>query len=486
MFFVALVVICSIETLKVFTLDFAPVHDYAADMLLANAIRDNGVLLVGHYSRFGFHHPGPFWFYWNHLFELCLSGLPLTRFQIWTIGSVVMNASLLFFSGRGLSQYLFGKIKYEAVIILTAVLLLLAGGDFLATWMPNRLIAVYIAFFICIMNICRFNLSYLPWAVLFCAMLIHGYVTMPVLTLPPLAICLIVGYFRYRPVTPGGELYSRLWQAGLIAFIFMAPLAVDILFSPDSNVAKILATQKGFLSSPKPTWENVAGFYHQLVFDQPYARLLYWVSLVAVLPLLALRQKEVTLRLLGMFLVFLLITAIVLVYFKTTPAPLYPFVARFYVGFPSVIVAAVWCALADCLETRSNSMGLLAKIFVAIALVSSISLSKQHESPIWADPGDAVPIRLFADHIHPGEIQGRAVVLNHSQHDQWGIVAGLMVELDRRGIRSCSTWTHMAFLFTPRMICAEGSRPDYMVVKSSECDGQCVAESKGFGLKSFK
>jgi hypothetical protein len=43
-------------------LDFAPVHDYAADFLLANVIRDDGILLTGHYSRFGFHHPGPFWF----------------------------------------------------------------------------------------------------------------------------------------------------------------------------------------------------------------------------------------------------------------------------------------------------------------------------------------------------------------------------------------------------------------------------------------
>jgi hypothetical protein len=485
--FIAINIILGWVTLKVFVLDFAPVHDYAADFLLANVIRDEGILLTGHYSRFGFHHPGPFWFYLNYLFEFCLSWFPLTRFQIWTIGSVVINSSLLFFAGRGLSMFLFDKIKYEIVFILIALLLLLAGGDFLATWMPNRLITLYIAFFVCLLNICRYNLSYLPWATLFCAMLVHGYITMPILTLPFLLLSLIVGLIlnKNQYKRSKGDLYKNLLQSGLIATIFLIPLIADILFLSDSNLSKILATYNGLLNSPKPTWGDVKVFYWQLVFDQPYSKQVYWASFLAILPLLFFRQRVGLLRLVGIFSFFLFITGIVLMYYKTTPAPLYPFIAKFYIGFPSVMIAAIWCLLIARVKPLLNDTNYLTKLTVIIAVVLSIHFSKKHESPIWADPEDARPIRLFSDQIQSDQ-KGRTVVLNHSQHDLWGIIAGIMVELDRRHIRSCSTWAQMAFLFTPQMICGTNSKPDYLIVKYSECKDQCIVESKGFGLKSLK
>jgi len=484
--FIALAAVLAYKTHIAFALDFAPVHDYAADVLLANIIRDEGVLLVGHYSRFGFHHPGPFWFYWNHLFELCLGWLPLTRFQIWAIGSVAINSGLLFFAGRGLSDYLFDKIKYQVVFFLTAVFLLLVGGDFLATWMPNRLIATYVAFFICLLNLSRFKLNYLPWATLFCALLVHGYVTMPVLTLPPLMISLTAGYVLNRDKAVKNELYKGLLQSAIIALIFLIPLLADLLLPRASNIAKILAAQAGFLQSAKPTWVDVANFYKQLVFDQPFAQALYWVSLAAILPILVLRKKDALLRLIGIFLLSMLISGIVVLYYKTTPAPLYPFVARFYIGLSSVIVAAVWCILSDRIESLSKATTYLSRIALSVVFILSVNFSKQHESPIWADPQDARPIRLFADRIQHEAIGSRTIIINHSHHDQWGIVAGLMVELDRRNIRSCSTWQQMAFLFTTQMTCAVNAKPNYLVVQSAECEGVCVAESKGFGLKSIK
>lgn len=484
--FIALVAVLAYKTHIAFFLDFAPVHDYAADVLLANIIRDEGVLLVGHYSRFGFHHPGPFWFYWNHIFEVCLGWLPLTRFQIWTVSSIVINSGLLLFAGRGLSDYLFDKIKYEVVFILTTVFLLLVGGDFLATWMPNRLIAAYLAFFICLINLCRLKLVYLPWATLFCALLVHGYVTMPVLTLPPLVISLAAGYLLNRDKVLKRELYKRLLQSAFIALVFLIPLLADLLLPRASNVASIFAAQASFLQSAKPTWLEVANFYEQLVINQPSAQTLYWASIAAILPILIFRQKAALLRLIGIFLFSLMISLMVVLYYKTTPAPLYPFVARFYVGLSSVMVAAVWCVLIDRAESLSSASRYFSKIALSLIFILSVNFSKQHESPIWADPEDARPIRLFAERIQHGAIAGRTIIINHSKHDQWGIVAGLMVELDRRRIRSCSTWQQMAFLFTPQMTCAVNAKPDYLVVQSAECDGVCIAESKGFGLKSIK
>lgn len=482
----ALIVILGWETLTVFKLDFAPVHDYAADMLLANLIRDEGVLLVGHYSRFGFHHPGPFWFYWNHILEMCFTWLGLTRFQIWTLGSVIINAALLFFSARGLSQYLFDKIKYEVVFILTAVLLVTVGGDFLATWMPDRLVATYIAFFVCLVNISRANLSYLPWAVVFAAMLVHGYVTMPVLTLPPMLLSFAAAFVFKRHEITKHELAKRLLQSSLIAIIFIAPLAIDALLSPDSNLTKIIAAQNTLSNSPKPSWSDLIGFYNQLVFDQPYSIILYWASLFAIVPLFILREWKTLTRLVGIVFFYAFITALIIAYYKTTPAPLYPFVARFYVGLPAILIVSVWCALVDAIGQLSPFTRLVAKTAIIIALVFSLFISKQHVNPIWADPEDTVPIRSLADHIQQHNKNDKIIVLNYSQHEQWGIMAGLMLELDRRQIHSCTTWAQMGFLYTQRMICAPEAKPDFMIVKSTECKGECITETKGLGLMSFK
>jgi hypothetical protein len=307
---------------------------------------------------------------------------------------------------------------------------------------------------------------------------------MPILTLPFLLISVIVGLIlnKNQYKKSKSELYKRLWQSGLIATVFLIPLIADLLFFSDSNLSKILATHNGLLNSPKPTWGDVKLFYWQLVFDQPYSKYVYWASFLAILPLLLFRQRTGLLRLVGMLSFFLFITGIVFMYYKTTPAPLYPFIAKFYIGFPSVMIAAIWCVLVDRVEPLLNCTNYLTKIIVIVAVFLSIHFSNKHESPIWADPEDARPIRLFSDQIQSDQ-KGRTVVLNHSQHDLWGIVAGIMVELDRRDIRSCSTWTQMAFLFTPQMICVSNSKPDYLIVKSSECKDQCIAESKGFGLK---
>ena len=46
---------------------FYPIADFAGDMLTTNKIKDEGILFIGHWSTWGFNHPGPFWLYYNYL-----------------------------------------------------------------------------------------------------------------------------------------------------------------------------------------------------------------------------------------------------------------------------------------------------------------------------------------------------------------------------------------------------------------------------------
>ena len=100
------------------------VGDVAGDMLTANRIKDEGYLLVGHWSVWQFNHPGPFWFYYNAFFEFILKPLPLSRLQTWFIGSLIINSAFIIFSARTLSLYFLERVHifYCAVFrILGAV-----------------------------------------------------------------------------------------------------------------------------------------------------------------------------------------------------------------------------------------------------------------------------------------------------------------------------------------------------------------------------
>jgi hypothetical protein len=124
-----------------------PAGDFAADMLLTNRISDEGYLLVGHYSRWGFNHPGPFWFYYNWLTELLLGWLPLDRWQIWQIGNVFINAVAIAFSSITLSKYLLERFDLGFSLLVSALLIGFVGYEISNLWMPNRLVAPYPEYF---------------------------------------------------------------------------------------------------------------------------------------------------------------------------------------------------------------------------------------------------------------------------------------------------------------------------------------------------
>lgn len=479
-----LIVVMVWSGFRAFNLDFVPSHDFAADMLLSNIIRDEGRLLVGHYSRFGFNHPGPFWFYWNHIMELCLNWLPLTKFQIWTIGSIVINSLLLFFSGRGLSDYLFKKINNKVVLVLTSMLLMVVGDDFITTWMPNRLITTYIAFIVCVLNISRGNLSYLPWATLIGSMLLHGYVTMPVMTLIPLVVSFFVIFLFKKNEITKKEVFLRLKQSSIIAIIFAFPLVIDA-FSIDSNIGKIIDVQNGFINSLKPSWNDMLVFYRKLTIEQSNSVPLYCLSALCLFFLFILGRREDLMRLGGIVFFFFLSTAEVIFFYKTTSAPIEPFVATFYIGFPSIIVTSILCLLANRIVLLSLDSDILLSALAVISLLIALAISNRHITPNDYQANTS-SIRLFSDFIQKNSSDKKVIVLNYSQHDQWGFIAGLMLELDRRSILSCVTWSHMTFLYTKRMICPSEYNPEYLIVKTTECDGQCILTDNMYGLKSTR
>lgn len=74
------------------------------------------------------------------------------------------------------------------------------------------------------------------------------------------------------------------------------------------------------------------------------------------------------------------------------------------------------------------------------------------------------------------------VRINYQEHMQWPEVAGLLLDLKRKGVEACTTWRHMAFLYTDKMICPAGDEWDVKLIPVDKCHGGCSHVSGTIGL----
>ena len=457
-----------------------PAWDFAADMLLGNRIRDEGVLLVGHYSRYEFNHPGPFWFYYNHLFELGLERSGLSRTHIWLFGQTTMATLLVGFTGAGLSLYLFGTLRFWPAALAIFILCAYLGSDLLSLWMPHRLIAPYLAFLVCCLLLMQGRVVLLPLAALLAGVLIHGYATMPLFTLLPLTLALLLGWrTQHKAGIDWAMIAPWALVALLIAGIFVLPIAYDALYVSPSNLSKLLYAQHGFSFLAKPSWAEMLTFIGSLLPAQG----LWWALGLAIISLLALRPRLATVRpALQACALLLGLVLLLVVYYKSTPAPLYDFVALFATGIAPLLLASVLAlTLNEALRRAHHAYSVQAMVVLAgFTLVYLLAPFKQ--SPERVEP-TVSEFAEFADFIRGDLPREQIVAIDYANHDLWPFMAGLLVEFDRQGIKACTTWRHMGFLYTDAMICSIQTLPQYRVVAAEQCAEQCVFSTLNHGLR---
>lgn len=450
--------------------------DFAADMLHGNRIRDEGMLLVGHYSRYEFNHPGPFWFYYNHVVEILLNGQGLERLQIWNAGQLLLAALLTAFTACGLSLLLLGRVYFAPSLLALLVLIGFAGNSLINLWMPYRLIAPYAAFLVSCALIAQGRLRLAFVATFLACILIHGYATMPLFTLPFLGIATFLGY-RTQQLQTGAWRYllRSLLPAALVALIFVLPIAYDALAIRPSNLSKLLAAQGGFATVQHPSWPEMLGFLRELMPAPPF----FWL-LVTALPLLLIRPLSPHLLRWLAWLTACLV--LLVVYYRTTPAPLHPFVAQFFTIVPVLLLAALLIRLCEASAAR---LGPRAKVGEVAALGIGLGIA------ILLLPGQRVPVEStapydepeqFADFIKKDLPSEEVAVLDYGSHGSWPFIAGLLLELDRRGIPACTTWRHMSFLYSDREVCAANQQSRYQIVENQDCRGHCIVQGLSHGI----
>lgn len=463
-----------------------PSGDLAADMLLCNRIRDEGWLLVGHYSRWGFHHPGPFWFLYNYSMECVLNWTGLPRFQIWLIGNILIESLLVLFSTIAISHYFLKKFNfyYAAIAAFIFVHLLRVGDLASGLWMPYRLVAPYLALLICFLHIQEGNFKYLAFSVLLSMMLIHGYATMPFFTIPILITCLLIGYFRNKKIT---NIKKNKWQiifSIAITIAFSAPILIDTFYSHgDGNISKILATQLSFTTMPKATWHETNWFCYDALFFKKTISLIFSITLLPIVFVVLKINRNLRNKILISLGVCFFVTLIAIIYHKQTPSPLYVYLGTFLIVIPFLLTATIISPLfsPDCFTENNlltNKTIKLLFIFAVVLLICiPLKITDRKETQNVVNPR----IKAFADQIE-ANTRGSDVSIDCDDVMQWPFIAGLLLELDQRGVHACTTWRHLKYIFTDRMVCPADVQANYKIVKPGNHEKKCLIEQDGIGL----
>ncbi|WP_191057754.1 hypothetical protein [Geminicoccus harenae] len=459
-------------------------------MLLIERARHDW-LLVGHYSRFGFNHPGPFFLYLRHLAEV-LSGHRLpSPYSAHLLAVIATSSFFVGIAASAVAALLDTRRGAAVAVAATTVLVLLVqdnGVGILAhPWIPFQLVAPFLAFILLLAGTAQGRLWMLPAASLCGGALVHGYWPLvPFVGLPWLLAlaCGSIQYRRHDPRQAGLPAAPFAISATVIA-LFVAPLLLDMVINPPGNLVMLWNVTRAITPESGASVGEVAAFVLQ--FWKPalpaYSDLaissvspILWVA-AAVGSVVMFRDREARAVVLHVVAVTALMTLLLAFYAWRAPGPLYPFIAQFYLGAPlAVVTIAIAAGIKGAMRRASQSVGIVVAAFgIGLAFHGAFTTPNQHVAGL-RELSDGV-VKDLHDRADD------AVRIEFEDHQHWVFVTGLVLDLERAGIRTCVEAPHLAVMFTPERVCKRSTPGQtYVLTTSSACAGECIVRSQSLGL----
>ena len=242
---------------RLFTVPINEYSDYAANAIQiedAKHFRD----LLGNYSRWGFHHPGPAFFYILALGEgllydwLRVAPAPMNA-QLITI--ILLNSTFLFLTIYIFAQYCRSRVFIPAAMALTVYFVYvinhtIAGSALVSVWMPYVLLFCFVLFVTASASVASGNSKHLPILALAGLMLLHGHVTQPLFVGPLVVVALAGLWFSDRGRVSlrqfiGANRTALVVSIALVV-IFAIPILLDVVLHRPNNIQDILVHQTGY------------------------------------------------------------------------------------------------------------------------------------------------------------------------------------------------------------------------------------------------
>jgi len=457
--------------LRLFSQDIFVTGDAAADELLIDNARHEP-LLYGHYSRFNFNHPGPFFFYVRLVAEHIAGDLFPGPHNLHAAALMVLNAAFIGVAAAILFALAGGGMAGGIAALGIAAAVLFQFHDTMrgptSSWMPDVLYMPYLTFLLSLMAMGRGSLLGLVAATFCGAALVHGYVVMPAFVAPPfvvaLIVCLVVRWKAGKPMP-----WAALAGSALIVLAFIAPILADAILHPPGNIGLILDYMKE--SSAVPREPNLdSDVIDGLTLHWNTIEPLLWL-LPALGLLFNLRHPRKLLAWIWPLAVLALSTLLFAAYLKKAPPPLYDFIGYFHESVPLALIA--WGIV------RVAPYAARWKATIAVALIACIAgFTFGGGHGLYPQ---AREVRAITFTILQRQPEG-VVVLRMGDFNRWSLLTGVMADLDRFGIDACTAKLYPGILersITPRRVCPH-DHPDkqhYVLTAPGECGPNCLAST---------
>jgi hypothetical protein len=254
-----------------------PLHetdDYAADslqVLKAKQFRET----VGNYCRFGFHHPGPAFFYvfgWGEILFHDVTHIVPTPFNgqliaLYALSAFFFGATVALVAARAgpASGWFFGLALLFAVWHFGAVgkfLEFIPGNlGLLVPWMPCFIVLPFLCFLVASASVAAGGGKDLPLMVLAACFLVHGHVGMPLQVVPLTLVAYGAFWLEAHRIgqRPWSLFLREHWLAAAIITLFLAPL---VFTAHPNNLALIVEHLRTSYGERKGLLRSLFYFLH--------------------------------------------------------------------------------------------------------------------------------------------------------------------------------------------------------------------------------
>jgi hypothetical protein len=432
----------------------------ANSILIQQALRFR--LLVGHYSREKFNHPGPVYLYaqaWGQWLARDVLHVVPTDWNGQFFGIYAIDCAMVMLT----VAVVYGITRSIACAagVFCVLLGFAAWHPDLVTgnWMPYLLVMTFLVFLLAAASVAARQSRDLWVLALSGCMLIHGYAPnllfVPLIVLAAAATALwpqrrhlvqaSTEFVRDRP---------RAWiSAVLICVVFALPIVINTLLHWPGEFGKYIA----YDNSRKAGGHTATQVVHYVLwFWWPHNR---WVAvavavaLIAVAIAVAMTLTSGQLRRWMLALVaFDVLTTLAFSYYAATGIDgLAYYIGYFYWAVPAslavVIVAGLISAAPDIPATATTLVTLATVALVAFGVFAQLR-SNTHDN----DPGLPGAVATLAAHSH-----GKPIVITGTGQS-WVEIPGFLVQAERTGVTACVSNPSMAYLVSQQMICTQQER----------------------------
>jgi hypothetical protein len=249
-----LLAILLLLNVKLFRSPIAEVSDLAANSIQiqrAKTFRE----MLGNYSRWHFHHPGPGWFYlfgWGEYVFFDFLRLTPAPFNAQVLTIMILNvcfigAAFEIFRRNCPSQNPFA-LNFAALIFFICVVSRTAENiPLVSLWMPHVLLFCFPLFLIACASVATNRFEDLPIAVACGGLLVHAHMAQTLFVAGLSVATAVAVYLRNRKAHRFYSAHKRpiLLSAGLVA-IFAFPIVAELLVDKPNNLQAVLSYKASY------------------------------------------------------------------------------------------------------------------------------------------------------------------------------------------------------------------------------------------------